>query len=119
MDDTGNKLIAVDSIKRELKKSSISRPNWALIHRSLRPANEIASQDIPKSFLDAVLEIIAKTIEKVLAEVLARSVAEGIEKKMHPLRHELALSRIAIEHDWDSSGQRREGKAAGEEFHTD
>ena len=54
---------------------------------------------------DARGNLLAKTIEKVLAEVMARCVAEGIERKLRPFSEEIALLRIAIEHEWECKNQ--------------
>lgn len=97
----------VDPIKHELENTSLSRPEWALDHCSPRKSDNSGSHPIPESLFDAIMEVIAKTIEKVLAEVMARCVAEGVEQKLRPLSHEIALLRIAIDHDLDDSGRRR------------
>jgi hypothetical protein len=99
----------VDPIKHELENASMSRPAWALDHHSPSRSDDSGNKPIPKSFLDAILEIVAQSIEKVLAEVMARCVAEGVEQKIRPLSQEIALLRIAIEHDWDGSSRRRRG----------
>jgi hypothetical protein len=97
----------VDPIKHDLENTSMSRPEWALDHQSPSRSDDSGNKPIPKSFLDAILEIVAQSIEKVLAEVMARCVAEGVEQKLRPLSHEIALLRIAIDHDLDDSGRRR------------
>jgi hypothetical protein len=109
MPEPTDKLKVVDPIKHDLENASMSRPEWALDHHSPGKSNDSGTKPIPKSFIDAVLEIIAQSIEKVLAEVMARCVAEGVDQKIRPLSQEIALLRIAIEHDWDSSGRRRRG----------
>ena len=105
----------VDPIKRDLENTSLSRPEWALDHSSPRKLDNSGSHPIPESFFDAIMEVIAKTIEKVLAEVMARCVAEGVEQKIRPLAGEIALLRIAIEHDWDSANRRRRNSPHDEE----
>lgn len=102
----------VDPIKHELENTSLSRPEWALDHCSPRKSDNSGSHPIPESLFDAIMEVIAKTIEKVLAEVMARCVAEGVEQKIRPLSQEIALLRIAIEHDWDGSNRRRREKTS-------
>jgi hypothetical protein len=102
----------VDPIKHDLENASMTRPEWALDHHSPSRSDDSGNKPIPKSFIDAVMEVIAQTIEKVLADVMARCVAEGIEEKIRPLSNEMALLRIAIEHDWDSSNRRRQRNSA-------
>jgi hypothetical protein len=99
----------IDPIKHDLENASMSRPEWALDHHSPSRSEDSGNNPIPKSFIEAVLEIIAQSIEKVLAEVMARCVAEGVERKIRPLSQEIALLRIAIEHGWESSSRRRRG----------
>ena len=74
---------------------------------SMQITGNSGDKPIPESFFDAILEVIAQTIEKVLAEIMARCVAEGVEQKLHPLTQEIALLRVAIEHDLDSNGRQR------------
>jgi hypothetical protein len=100
----------VDPIEYDLENASMSRPAWALDHNSPCKSDDSGGKLLPKSFIDAILEIIAKTIEKVLAEVMARSVAQGVEQKLRPLAQEIALLRIAIENDWEKDRRRRSGE---------
>ncbi len=112
MPERTDKHKVVDPVKHDLENTSISRPTWALDHHSHSKSDDSGSKPIPKSFIDAILEVIAQSIEKVLAEVMARCVAEGVEQKIRPLAGEIALLRIAIEHDWDGSSRRRREKTS-------
>jgi hypothetical protein len=96
-----------DPVKHDLENTSMSRPDWALDHHSPRTSNETVTRVIPQSFLDAILDVIAQSIEQVLGDVMARCVAEGIEQKIRPLTQEIALLRIAIEHEWECSTRRQ------------
>ena len=98
-----------DPIRHDLENTSISRPEWALDHDSPCKSDDSGGNPIPKSFIDAILEVIAQSIEKALAEVMARCVAEGVERQLRPLAGEISLLRIAIEHDWDMNRRRRMG----------
>jgi hypothetical protein len=91
---------------RTLEEATISRPNWALDHVH-HPKTETDTKVIPKDFLDALLEVVAKTIEQTLADIMARCVGEGVERSIRPLAEEVALLRVAIEHDWDNGHRRR------------
>lgn len=107
MHDKTDKHHSHDPIKHDLENTSISRPDWKLEQDSRRTSNETVTRVIPQSFLDAILEVIAKTIESVLADVMARSIAEGVEQKILPLKGEISLLRIAIEHEWECSTRRQ------------
>jgi hypothetical protein len=107
MPDPTDKTKESDPIKQELENATIAPPAWSVHRQSLSHSDNSGNKPIPKSFIDAILEVIAQSIEKVLAEVMARCVAEGVEQKLRPLSQEIALLRIAIEHDWDGSGRRR------------
>ena len=102
-----NKL--VDPIKRDLENASMSQPAWALHRQSQCKSDDAGSIILPKSFIDAILDVIAQSIKQVLADVMARCVAEGVEQKIRPLSQEIALLRVAIEHDLDNNGRRRRG----------
>jgi len=115
MHERTDKHKSADPLKHELENATISRPAWALDHHSPRSSDETDSKTIPKSLIDVILEVVAKSIEQVLAEVMVRCVAASVEQKIRPLVEELALLRIAIEHDWDSSNRRRRGTDADEE----
>ena len=106
MSEPTDKRKVVDPIKRDLENASMSRPAWALHRQSHCTSDDASGTILPKSFIDAVLEVIAQSIEKVLAEVMARCVAEGVEKKLRPLAGEIALLRIAFENDWNSANRR-------------
>ncbi len=95
-----NKLL--DSLKRELENSSFPLPDRAL-RGTNRDPRETVVKTIPKHFLDAILEVVAKSIEESLVDVVARCVAEGVQRGIRPLVGEIALLRIAIEHDWDDT----------------
>jgi hypothetical protein len=105
-----NKL--VDPIKRDLENARMARPAWALHRQSQCKSDDASGTILPKSFIDAVLEVIAQSIEKALAEVMARCVAEGVEQKIRPLAGEIALLRIAFENDWNNENQRQRGKVS-------
>lgn len=107
MPEITDKHKAVDPLEHDLENASMTRPEWALDHHSPSSSDESGSKPIPQSFLDILIEVVAKTIEQVLAEVMARCVAEGVEQKLRPLSQEIALLRIAINHDLDDSGRRR------------
>ena len=95
----------MEDLMREFDDLAISRP-----HRGLKAhpnSGEANTPLIPRSFLDAILEVIAKTIEQVLADIMTRCVAEGVEQKIRPLSQEIALLRIAIENDWDRANRRK------------
>ncbi|MGD0519575.1 MAG: hypothetical protein ABSA26_18735 [Thermoguttaceae bacterium] len=79
MPEPTDKHKVVNPIKHDLENASISRPEWALDHHSPSKSDDSGSKPIPKSFIDAILEVIAQTIEKVLAEVMTRNVAKGVE----------------------------------------
>jgi hypothetical protein len=108
MPEPTDKLKVVDPIRHDLENASMSRPAWALDHHSPCRSDDSGSKPIPKSFIDAILEVIAQSIERVLAEVMARCVGEGVERSIRPLTEEVALLRVAIEHDWT---ERRRGIA--------
>jgi hypothetical protein len=110
MPEPTNKPKMVDPAKHDLENTSLSRPEWALDHCSPAKPDYSGNHPIPKSFIDAILEVIAHSIEQALAGVMARCVAENVEQKLRPLSQEIALLRIAIEHDWDDSNQRRRRK---------
>ena len=96
-----------DAFRRELENATISRPDWELDH-SKRSRTSREFRRSRKPFLDAILEVIAKSIEQALADVMARCVGEGVQRAIRPLAGEIALLRIAIEHDWDSANRRRQ-----------
>jgi hypothetical protein len=107
MPDPEDKQKLVDPIKRDFENARMARPAWALHRQSQCKSDDASGTILPKSFIDAVLEVIAQSIEKALAEVMARCVAEGVEQKIRPLAGEIALLRIAFENDWDSANRRR------------
>ena len=115
MPEPTDKHKVVDLIKHDLENTSMSRPEWALDHHSPCKSDDSGSNPIPQSFLDAILEVIAQAIKQALADVMARCVAEGVEQKIRPLSEELALLRIAIEHDWDGANRRRRNSPRNEE----
>lgn len=106
MPEATDKRKIADAFKREFEDASISRPDWGLDHAGRR-SGESGVPIVPQSVLDAILEVIAKSIEQILADVMARCVGEGIEKGMRPFAAEVALLRIAIEHEWDIAKRRR------------
>ena len=102
MSELTNKNEIAEALRRELEGHTIPRPLVALAN--VNP--ETSSTDgnaIPKEFLDAVLEVIAYSIEQILANVLARCVAGAVERATRPLAEEIALLRIAFEHEWEQS----------------
>jgi hypothetical protein len=99
---------------RALEEATISRPNWAFDHTS-HTKNETDAKAIPKDFLDAILEVVAKSIEQALAEVMSRCVGEAVERGIRPLAGELALLRIAIDHNWSGTNRRRQNVPQDEE----
>ena len=105
MPDLNDKHKIANTFKQELDDATISRPDWALDHPESAPTKP-SNPAIPQSFLDAILEIIAKSIEQALAETMARCVGEAVEQKLRPLAEEVALLRIAIEHDWENANRR-------------
>jgi hypothetical protein len=107
MHDKTDKHHSHDPIKHDLENASIPRPDWKLEQHSPRTSNETITRVIPQSFLDAILEVIAKAIERNLAKVMARSIAEGVEQKILPLKGEISLLRIAIEHEWECNNRQR------------
>ena len=48
----------VDPIRHDLENVSMTRPEWALDHHSPDRSDDSGSKPIPKSFIDAILEII-------------------------------------------------------------
>jgi hypothetical protein len=115
MPELTDKPKVVDPTKHDLENTNLSRPEWALDHWSPCKSDNSGNHHIPKSFIDAILEVIAHTIKQVLAEVMARCVAENVEEKIRPLSQEIALLRIAIEHDWDNANRRRQNSPRDED----
>lgn len=95
---TDKRKIAVD-YRRELQDTAISRPEW-LPDVADPASSEGVPNAIPKDLLDAILNVIAYSIQQVLAEVLARCVTGAVDRATRPLAEEVALIRVAIEHDW-------------------
>lgn len=97
-----------DALKHELGSATISlhtRPPDCHTRNAGHPLARV----IPEYLLNAILEVIAKSIEQAMAGVMTNCVREGVETGIRPLIHEIALLRIAIEHDWDNDAQRRRG----------
>lgn len=95
-----------------LEDAHISPPKVALDHAHPSP-NEADANAIPQFFIDAILEVIAETIEQALAKALSRYVGESIKRDIHPLIEEIALLRVAIEHDWTERHRRTPTRTDG------
>ena len=103
----------MEDLMREFDDLAISRPHLGL--KADPNSGEAKTPLIPRSFLDAILEIIAKSIEQTLADVMTRCVGDGVEQKIRPLVEEIALLRIAFEHDWDRANRRAQNSTRDKE----
>jgi hypothetical protein len=99
MSDPNDKRKTLAPFRRELETASISRPQW-LLDAANSASSETVPKAIPQGLLDAILDVIAYSIQQVLAEVLARCVTTAVDRATRPLAEEVALLRVAIEHDW-------------------
>lgn len=110
MSETTDKRKIADAYKQQLEEASFSSPDCGINRPSYRSGDR-ATLAIPKPFLDAILEVVALSIERALATVMTRCVDEGVERAIRPLAEELALLRVAFDHDWRTADNRRQNSA--------